>query len=297
MRGFFLVLDSSPRSDNLDNCRVESVESIPSILISTFLPSFLPLSFFFLDGFFLVCAGAKTTFFLTTFIIPSIDLFSFVYSFLKICSCDLFVFDSIISMVSTSWYSGVGKVYYLLFSCMVLDEVSTCLYCRCSARGVRYFAVLYFLVSEDLPLTSTSTKVYKPSTYRPTSLLPQSPYTTNNKYISSLFTTKPTEEKKDNMKSPHPGDFAQPSEPVFRDIERQSPTSKAREDPHTYNRDDRGRARVAHEADGRPRRKPSTSRSRSRSSGSAAKRLANSRPRSKMRRESRGKPDYRYAYF
>ncbi|GAM44060.1 hypothetical protein TCE0_060f19378 [Talaromyces pinophilus] len=64
------------------------------------------------------------------------------------------------------------------------------------------------------------------------------------------------------MKSPHPGDFAQPSEPIFRNIERQSPTSKAREDPHTYNRDDRGRARVAHEADGRQRRKPSTSRSR-----------------------------------
>ena len=62
------------------DCRVES---IPSILIS------IPSSLFLLDvGFFLVCAGAKTTFLLLLsfpFIIPSIDLFPFVYSFLKIC--------------------------------------------------------------------------------------------------------------------------------------------------------------------------------------------------------------------
>ncbi|KAF5009489.1 hypothetical protein F66182_15556, partial [Fusarium sp. NRRL 66182] len=49
------------------------------------------------------------------------------------------------------------------------------------------------------------------------------------------------------MKSPHPGDFAQPSEPVFRNVSRQSPTSKSREDPHTYDSDERGRARIAHE--------------------------------------------------
>ncbi|EED13636.1 hypothetical protein TSTA_098910 [Talaromyces stipitatus ATCC 10500] len=96
------------------------------------------------------------------------------------------------------------------------------------------------------------------------------------------------------MKSPHPGDFNQPSEPVFRNIERQSPTSLSREDPHTYNRDERGRSRVAHEAEGKPRRKPQASKSRSRSSGSASRRLGtNSRPRSKMRRESKGRPDYR----
>ncbi|MBW0522531.1 hypothetical protein O181_062246, partial [Austropuccinia psidii MF-1] len=95
------------------------------------------------------------------------------------------------------------------------------------------------------------------------------------------------------MKSPHPGDFNQPSEGVFRNVERQSPSSKARDDPHTQNKDERGRARLAREQGGRPRRRATASRSRSRSSGSASKRLANSRPRSKMRASSMGKPEYR----
>ncbi|CRG82723.1 hypothetical protein PISL3812_00068 [Talaromyces islandicus] len=99
------------------------------------------------------------------------------------------------------------------------------------------------------------------------------------------------------MKSPHPGDYNQPSEAVFRNVERQSPSWKSRDDPHTQNQDERGRTRLARAQGGRSRRRATASRSRSRSSGSASKRLANSRPRSKMRTSSMGKPEYWYAYY
>lgn len=133
------------------------------------------------------------------------------------------------------------------------------------------------------------------------------PRSKHNSFVTSLLTyllsrlksklSLALKARSRKMKDPHPGDYNQPSEQVFRNVERQSPTSLSRDDPHTYNQDERGRSRIAHSQEGKPRRRGTASRSRSRSSGSASKRLANSRPRSKMRKESRGKPDYRYAYY
>lgn len=112
-----------------------------------------------------------------------------------------------------------------------------------------------------------------------------------------LPVTVPEKSTKEIMRSPHPGDYNQPSEQAFRSVQREDSVERSRDDPHTTDLDDRGRARRTKEEGQRPRRRPTTSRSRSRSSGSASKRLANSRPRSKMRAASKGKPDYRYAYY
>lgn len=58
----------------------------------------------------------KLLFFPLTFIIPSIDLFSFVciLQMLEKSAHAILQLNSIISMVLNSWYSGVCKVYYLL---------------------------------------------------------------------------------------------------------------------------------------------------------------------------------------
>lgn len=86
------------------------------------------------------------------------------------------------------------------------------------------------------------------------------------------------------------GDFNMPREECS-DVLREEDPEKSREDPHVAH-DRKGRKRGQNQ----PRRAP-TANKHTGGGGSAAKRLSRSRSKGATKPSSRGKPDYRYAYY